>query len=269
MVSQELLLRVASAAILAPFALIIAWADPSVFAAVVAAAAVILAWEWTRMSDPNAGDISFGLAVIGAAGGVIISSAGHLLEALGFTLIFAVVNAMEARRRSVALTAAIGVLYIGVPGILIVALRLVGDPAGSIMITALFVTVWGADIGAYLGGRFLGWGRLPTSISEQKTWSGLIAGSALGTMFALMVLPRLLEGMSLVVIAAMALSVAIAGLLGDLLESRLKRIFGVKDSGTLIPGHGGLLDRIDSLLLAAPVFFLVCYVPLAGLISNP
>lgn len=252
--SREVVLRIVSGAILAPFALAISWADNAIFVAVVAAGAVILAGEWVRMSDREGPDLAFGLSVISVAGAVILASADRPLLGLGWCVGGAMVTALEAHRRALALRAGAGVLYIGVPGVLIVAIRLMGDPAGSVALTFLFVTVWGADIGAYLAGRLIGRGRLPQAISAQKTWSGLIGGLCLGTLAGMFVAGGVMTGQPFIVLVAAGAMVAIAALAGDLLESAIKRRFGVKDAGTLIPGHGGLFDRLDSLLIAAPVF---------------
>lgn len=143
-----------------------------------------------------------------------------------------------------------GVLYVGLASVALVWLR--GDnAAGRANVLFLVFVVWASDIGAYAAGRLLGGPKLAPAISPGKTWSGAVGG--------------LLTAMAVGEVAGELLAVApigraamIAGLLGlaaqggDLLESAIKRHFGVKDSGKLIPGHGGLLDRLDGLLTAAP-----------------
>ena len=113
--------------------------------------------------------------------------------------------------------------------------------------------MWATDIGAYLVGRTFGGPKLAPAISPNKTWSGAIGGLACGVGGALLAARLLDVGFSPVTILIAAAIVSIASQLGDLFESWWKRVFGVKDSGGLIPGHGGILDRIDGVLLASPV----------------
>jgi len=130
-----------------------------------------------------------------------------------------------------------------------------GQPnQGALLLLTVLVVVWVGDIGAYLGGRSFGRSRLAPLISPGKTWEGAVAGfmlavstgAAIFWLFALPFHPGMIFG-------TLAL-VAVAAILADLFESILKRTSGKKDSGTLLPGHGGVLDRLDSLLGAIPVF---------------
>ena len=125
------------------------------------------------------------------------------------------------------------------------------------LLLALFGLVWGADIFAYFGGKTFGRRRLANRVSPGKTWEGFVA-ALLGTqLLALVAVSLGLNAhLSLVYASLLAAVTLVASVIGDLFESLLKRLRGVKDSGTLLPGHGGILDRIDSLLAAAPVFTL-------------
>jgi len=127
--------------------------------------------------------------------------------------------------------------------------------------TVLFIVlvVWASDIGAYLAGRLIGGPRLAPRISPGKTWSGAAGGLAAAMGVGLAAAALQPEG-ALISAMLVAGCLGIAAQIGDLLESALKRRFGVKDSGRLIPGHGGLLDRLDGVLLAAPVAALVILV---------
>ena len=121
---------------------------------------------------------------------------------------------------------------------------------------ALFPT-WAADIAAYVVGSLIGRRRLAPRISPGKTWEGTLAGFAAAAIAVWFVGTQVfIPGLPSEILVPIALAVGPAGLLGDLLESALKRAAGVKDSGTIFPGHGGVLDRIDSLLLVAPVIAL-------------
>jgi phosphatidate cytidylyltransferase len=146
---------------------------------------------------------------------------------------------------------AAGVIYVGIFFISMLSLR--SDPRlGLVALLWLFALIWTADIAAYFAGRFLGGPKLWPAVSPNKTWSGAIGGTIGG----------LVAGAAAIVAAGLALrpihalvmlAVVVAAQLGDLMESAIKRHFGVKDSSQLIPGHGGLMDRCDSLIAAAAV----------------
>lgn len=127
-------------------------------------------------------------------------------------------------------------------------------PDGRNLVLFLFCVTWGSDSGAYFGGRRFGGPKLAPSISPNKTVSGAIAGLVTAFVVGLVFWLSFPYSFSIVIIAVL---VAVFVALGDLLESYCKRYFGVKDSGQIIPGHGGMLDRIDGLLLAAPAFVIL------------
>jgi len=145
-----------------------------------------------------------------------------------------------------------GTLWIVLAAAALLWLR--ADPvAGRANVLFVLVLVWASDIGAYLVGRLVGGPRLAPLISPGKTWSGAAGGvaAALGVGWA--AAWWLPTGAGFARVAAVAAVLCVVGQLGDLAESFAKRRFGVKDSGTLIPGHGGLLDRVDALIAVAPV----------------
>lgn len=155
-----------------------------------------------------------------------------------------------------------GMVYLGVPVVCLAALRL--RPGGLVLMLFLVALVSGCDVGAYLVGRLVGGPKLAPRISPGKTWSGAAGG--LGCGLAGGVLVALAAGLraELATIAALALLLAVVAELGDLAESAIKRRFGVKDTGRLLPGHGGLLDRFDGLLATAPVACLLLARPAIG-----
>jgi phosphatidate cytidylyltransferase len=128
-------------------------------------------------------------------------------------------------------------------------------PQGEYLIFFVFLVTWAADTGAYYVGVSLGRRPLAPAISPNKTVEGLLGGLGLAVVAALLARAWFLPALSLVDCVALGLLLTAAGLLGDLSESVLKRGAGVKDSGSVIPGHGGMLDRLDSLLFAAPAFY--------------
>ena len=157
----------------------------------------------------------------------------------------------------------IGQLYIAVPLALTIRLTLVVDPFTSmtqyngLLLLAIFIFIWVNDTGAYLVGSRWGKRRLAPNISPKKSVEGSIGGLLLVLLSAVILRLLLFPELSWLHILLIAAVVAIFGTIGDLFESSLKRQAGVKDSGKLIPGHGGILDRIDSLLLAVPAVYLL------------
>jgi phosphatidate cytidylyltransferase len=154
-----------------------------------------------------------------------------------------------------------GVLYIGLTLSYLLLIR--GLPDGVLLIFFVVVVTWAGDTGAYLAGKSLGRRALAPVISPKKTYEGLAGGLLLACALALAArewfLPVLSPGDCLL----LGLLLTMTGLIGDLTESAIKRSAGFKDSGSLIPGHGGMLDRLDSLLFTAPAFYY--YVTATGL----
>jgi phosphatidate cytidylyltransferase len=151
--------------------------------------------------------------------------------------------------------AAFGLPYVGLT---MLSLAWLHDPfnGGWLMVFFVFFTVWSTDIGAYAVGRSLKGPRLWPSISPNKTWSGFFGGLGFAAIVALC-LSQAFNASRPAQVVEIAIGLSLLGQGGDLFESAMKRRFGVKDSGNLIPGHGGMLDRIDALLWAAPSFALL------------
>jgi phosphatidate cytidylyltransferase len=146
-----------------------------------------------------------------------------------------------------------GLVYIGVAALALLALR--AGPNGLHRVLFMMVVVWAADIGAYLCGRLLAGPRLAPRISPGKTWSGAAGGTLCAVLAGLALEPGR-PGQAIV----LALILSVVAQAGDLLESAVKRHVGAKDSGWIIPGHGGLLDRLDGVLAAAPTAFLWAWI---------
>jgi phosphatidate cytidylyltransferase len=154
---------------------------------------------------------------------------------------------------------ALGMAYVGLGWAALLVLR--QGPGGMGLILFIMLVVWANDIGAYLAGRLFGGPRMAPKLSPGKTWSGAAGGLALGVAAGLAVVVLLNRGSAphpaLPAAALQAVTLALVAQAGDLLESAMKRRFGKKDSGSLIPGHGGLLDRVDGLLAAASAAMLL------------
>jgi phosphatidate cytidylyltransferase len=145
-----------------------------------------------------------------------------------------------------------GVLYVLVPCLILVWLRNNG-PHGLYFIVWFFVVIWSTDIGAYLFGKSIGGAKLAPKISPNKTWAGFFGGISSAVIVSLLFYYFLYPMAGLILFFLGCVIISIVGQIGDLFESWCKRRLGVKDSGKLIPGHGGILDRVDSLLLSTPI----------------
>jgi phosphatidate cytidylyltransferase len=154
---------------------------------------------------------------------------------------------------------ALGMAYVGLGWAALLVLR--QGPGGLGLILFIMFVVWANDIGAYLAGRLIGGPRMAPTLSPGKTWAGAAGGLALGVAAGLAVVVGLTHGSAphpgLGGAALQAVTLAVVAQAGDLLESAMKRRFGKKDSGSFIPGHGGLLDRVDGLLAAASAAMLL------------
>lgn len=150
----------------------------------------------------------------------------------------------------------LGVAYVAVPFSLLHQLAFLNEFYSWQPILGLLLLIWAADTGAYIAGKNFGKHKLLERVSPGKTWEGWVGGTLLAVGVAY-VLAMFLQDLELYQWIGISVIVAIFGVLGDLVESLLKRSLGVKDSGTLLPGHGGILDRFDSLLLAIP--FIVAF----------
>jgi phosphatidate cytidylyltransferase len=157
---------------------------------------------------------------------------------------------------------AAGVLYIGIPCLSLVALQALALH-GSAIVMGLFLIIWATDTGALVFGKLIGGKKLAPAISPGKTWAGTIGGSVTGALVFTLYIAVLSFNVFLAFLFALVFSAVVHG--GDLFESYVKRRFGTKDSGGLIPCHGGALDRLDSTFAAAPVMALLVF----GLNFNP
>ena len=252
--ASDIGLRAASAVVLAPAAVLAIWAGGLWFLALMLMACAVLAVEWAMMSASRAWRVMAGAVAFGLVAGVVAAHAGQLSLALVMLVFGAVAAGLFARNRGQeALDAAYGVLYLGWPAVLLIWLRDVDTSSGLAWTVSAFVIAWASDIMAYLVGSLVGGPKLWPRFSPNKTWSGFIGGLAAGTVAGAVLGTFLDMGLGPYWGAALGLAAALATMTGDLWESALKRRYGVKDAGKLIPGHGGLLDRVDGLMFAVVV----------------
>lgn len=252
---NNLWLRVVSATVLAPAALWIAWADADAgrpFLVLVAVAVALLSIEWSLMIAPRAAARVAALVMAAILAVVFLTYAGQVLWAAGAIIVGSLLAAGLSRGLTTrSMDAALGVLYIAPACLAIVWLR--GTLQGRGWTVMLLTVTWAADITAYVVGNTLKGPRLWPRYSPNKTWSGFFGG-LIGAVAAAVAVANFLMRLSLAGAALIGLAGGLATMMGDLWESMLKRRFGVKDSGDLIPGHGGLLDRVDGLMFATMVF---------------
>jgi phosphatidate cytidylyltransferase len=234
-------IRLASALILAPIALAALWRGGLLWEALVGVAMAGLAGEWTRLAGLQRWNIVIFVAVLFSW---LLAILLGWIAGLFALLLFTAVTTWRF-----GWFAGFGIPYIGIGGFSLLWLRL--QPGAGLQ-DALFLVavIWATDIGAYLAGRLLGGAKLAPRISPGKTWSGSAGGLLIGGLTGALVVSGG-HGVSPPALAA-ALLLSLCAQAGDLLESAIKRKLGVKDSGRTIPGHGGLFDRLDGFLAAAP-----------------
>jgi phosphatidate cytidylyltransferase len=237
--------------VLAPAGLLAVWAGGALWAGLVMLFAAGGAAEWAAMCEQNPRRLPGVLVPLLTLAALGVQAVWPGAAGLGVLLAAAVlVWAMAGQ------ALAAGPLYLGAGGLSLLALR--QRPAGLADLVFLLLVVWSSDIGAYLAGRLLGGARLAPAISPGKTWSGAVGGLVAAMLAGIGVaLAWHAAGLALLRAGLLGLGLGVVAEAGDLLESAVKRHFGRKDSGRIIPGHGGLLDRLDALLAAAPAALLV------------
>lgn len=261
--------RILSAAVLVPLvAAVVLFGGGRPFELFVGAAVVVCAAEYFRMFFPSPRDRGLGVS----ATALIYASGVFLPLRFGFPAVLLVLLSValsslaggepaEAKARRAAL-AALGAVYIG--GFLATYPRTIALPGGRHWVLLGLLVVAAGDTAAYFSGKAFGKRPLAPRISPNKTVEGAVGGLAAGILCGTAYAAALLPGVPHGYAAFASAAVGVAGQAGDLFESLLKRAAGVKDSGMLLPGHGGLLDRSDAAISSGPVLYLLAALPLAG-----
>lgn len=252
LIGGDLPVRAATGVTLMVVALWVAWAGGFLFLAFWLLAGAGVLWEWQRLVGGTRewARVGAGILALLAASPFALHAEGS--RALLVLVVGAVATGALADPAHRVWSGA-GVLYAGA---LVVGVNLLraSPEYGLTAVLWLFAVVWGTDVMAYFGGRLIGGPKLWTSVSPGKTWSGALVGAGLGALlgalFAAVAAP---EGARLLPMFALGLGVSAMSQLGDLFESAMKRRAGVKDSSHLIPGHGGLMDRLDAFIVATAV----------------
>ncbi len=271
-----LIQRVITALVLLPGVLALVWFAPTrVLYAVFAGAGLLIAWEWAalmRWTEPArrwryVAAVGVALIAIG-----MIAEAPHGQRVLNVLTGLAVLwwllvpivfsgfpGNLQRHPPSALALGALGLILI--PSTVSALAQLHAMHNGALRLLFVLFLVFAADTGAFLAGRSLGRHKLAPGISPGKTVEGAIGGVVLCALWALTAGVYVFEviGTQVLVLVGLAIVVALASIVGDLTESMFKRMVGIKDSGTLLPGHGGILDRVDSILAAAPVMLFGLY----------
>ncbi len=256
----SVVVRFFSALAMVPVAISAVYFGGLLFSFIVCVATIIMIYEWSRMVDGYAFSIGFYLLCLAAIVAFGLASQGYYAYGFitagfgGFLAWF-----IGSRKSEVGFWRGFGALYMIVPSLALIWLR--HEPEyGRLLTFMLFFIVWGTDSGAYLFGKLLGGPKLSPEISPKKTWSGTVGGITTGAFVAFGFAYFAFGAPYALVFFAIGCCLAIASVLGDLMESAVKRTFGVKDSSGLIPGHGGVLDRLDGMLIATMALTLPLYV---------
>jgi phosphatidate cytidylyltransferase len=257
---------VLSALVLVPIVLAVVWQGGWTFAGFVSLMVALMAWEWAQLSaqryGPRSGWFAGGAVLVVSLTAILLIALGRVQVALcclGGGALLAGLLAWKAGSPPVWTSAGVG--YFGLPALALVWLRATPE-LGFAWLLWLLIVVGTTDTAAYFTGRALGGPRLAPAISPGKTWSGLFGG-VLGAATASVATVWVIGSERLLQAAGLGALLSLISQLGDLVESALKRSAGVKDSGSLIPGHGGVLDRLDGLLFAAPALAVI------GLVVGP
>ncbi len=245
----ELVLRCLSALVLGAGALIITYLGVLPFAGLVMLGAIVMCWEWASLIRKKGVDLVFFIHAFFVVSAIVLSVMTHYGLALLCLFTASLIIGVLTYGTSLVLWSVLGVFYVGLPAISLIWLR--QDPDhGWLVILYLYLVVWTVDSAAYFFGRVIGGPKLWPRVSPNKTWAGFFGG-AIGGIFVGVIFGIYLRETSLLMLGVVGLFAALFAQLGDLMESASKRIFGIKDSSQLIPGHGGLLDRVDGFVFAA------------------
>ncbi len=246
---SELAARIVSALIMAAFAIAAVVAGSWAFALLVIVAGLIVNWEWARMVRGEGNDalaLMHGAALLAL---VVLTETERYLEAGAVLALAVAATVAMSYRKGKLLWSLAGLMYILLPAMALIWLRSDAE-YGTLALLFVLVIAWTADSAAYAGGRLIGGPKLAPRISPKKTWAGFVSGMVFSGIVGALTGALIFNG-DPVALGLVALMLALAGILGDLLESGVKRRFNTKDTSNLIPGHGGLLDRIDGLLIAS------------------
>jgi phosphatidate cytidylyltransferase len=254
----DLGVRATSALILIPAVLLDIWMGGVWFELFMAFLGLLMAHEWTNIVHQRSSS-QFALHAAAVLSAALLPQDIGVFPTLAIILVVTVIGLISTYYRGLesSLFAYVGIPYVALPVLALVLLR-TDNVWGVHAIMWLMLVVWATDTFAYFAGRIIGGPKLAPVLSPKKTWAGLLGGMAgaalVSSIYAAFWLP------SWMALAGVAAALAVVAQLGDIFESALKRRFNMKDSGNLIPGHGGVLDRVDGLVVAGVVAAIIGFV---------
>lgn len=269
---SNLFLRVVSALILAPIVLAAIFYGNPAYDILMAVLGALMAWEWEKMIQGKESYVAVSLTLMASM--VVFLGASEPVLGLATIAAFAIFLYFKTGRQ---LLLSFGAFYIGLPLLSMMYIAYFSDSGVSdlnysyMYVLWLLFVVWATDIGGYVVGKSVGGPKLAPKISPSKTWSGLLGGMVFSAMitYGFVITMNHYYGatlaMQFLVISSVVL--ALVSQAGDIFESKIKRYLGIKDSSNLIPGHGGIFDRVDGLLFAAPAVALFVLLTNMGIIS--
>ncbi|MEM7302491.1 MAG: phosphatidate cytidylyltransferase [Pseudomonadota bacterium] len=256
--SDELRLRIISGVLLAALAIFIDWVGGILFTTFLCLVAGILLFEWLRMLETSSdilGKCFYWLFLLAGIGALELDAVNEAYAAAAFGTICLFLWSLVYGNSKLA---CFGIAYALLPVIALYALRNHSSGDGGMLVFGLFMLVWATDSAAYFVGRSVGGPKLWPAVSPNKTWSGFFGG-LFGGAVAAVIAAFFVNWIGVLAAFFGGALVSVTSQLGDLFESLLKRRSGVKDSGSIIPGHGGVMDRVDGLIFAAVAAQLLIY----------
>lgn len=240
--------RIGSGIVMALLALALVYAGPVPTAVMILVAALVMCWEWSHLVRATSFDVAFGVHAVAVAAAIGLTAAAQTI--LGGAALFVgtlLVFLLTFRNRP--LLSALGVPYVGLAAISLIFLRL-DESHGFAAVVFLIMVVAVTDTMAFVFGRTIGGAKLWPSVSPNKTWAGFLGGVG-SSALASAAFAALVPGASSIRLGLLGLLLGIIAQGGDLAESALKRFLGVKDASSIIPGHGGVMDRMDGVVTVA------------------
>ena len=260
LIASKLFQRTIMVLLLAPIAIAIVWVGGRMFSALIAFTSIVLVFEWTRIVDRTEFSTAFYVLSFTAISSIFLAAGGSYELAYATTIAGGLVSAVSEKLKGRPYQwPIIGIAYLIIPCIAFVWIRN-GPETGRSLTLLLLVAVWATDIGAYGFGKLIGGPLMAPSISPGKTWAGAFGGILTAMTCCSLIALLASENWPVWIMALIGISLSIATIVGDFAESAFKRYFGIKDSGGFIPGHGGLLDRLDGLLFATVALALVLFI---------
>lgn len=259
---SSLQLRIISACILGPIAIGALVLGGVYFTIFLALAGMAMCFEWCKTSVPEQTPLFLISMAVTVAVALVFAHVGLVLQSFAVILcgaVMMVVLASLVGQKKQFFWVFIGPFWTGIPLISLITLRSMPDIGFAITII-LFLVIWATDIGAYFSGKSIGGPKIAPVISPNKTWAGLIGGMLsamiIAYLAALLLIPETIAPSGIMILAAIC---AILAQAGDFTESAWKRRFDIKDASNLIPGHGGVLDRLDGVLFVAPAVLILTF----------